>query len=410
MMRSITSLSCAVACAAVMLLPSAPVTAQGISGDVIKIGVMNDQSGPYADNCGPGAVTAARLAVEDAGGAIAGKKIEIVIADDQNKPDVGIATAQRWLDSEGVDAIVGCSASSIALAVNDLMKERKKPYMLAGTASSMFTNERCSPMTTQWVTDTYAMPRAIVRTLLGQGDDTWFFITVDYAFGKAWQEDTTKFIQQGGGKVLGSVLHPLNSSDFSSYLLRAQASKAKVIAIANAGADFANVMKQAQEFGIAGSGQKLAPLGMFINNTHGIGLKVMQGVRLTTPFYWDRTDETRAFTKRYQAAFNGRMPNEAQAGTYSAVNHYLKAVAAAGSDDGDAVMAKMKQLPVNDFEMKNVTVRADGQVMRPIYAARIKSPQDSKYPYDYYEVVGTVPGEDAWRPASDSVCPLLKTP
>lgn len=408
MNKSVVGAACAVVLATVTVA-STPTNAQGVSGNVIRIGVMNDQSGPYADNCGPGSVVAAKLAVEDAGGAINGKKVEIVVADDQNKPDVGTATAQKWVDNEGIDAIVGCSASSIALAVNDIMKDRKKPYLLAGTASSAFTNEKCSPMTTQWVTDTYVTPRTIVKSLLAQGDDTWFFITVDYAFGKAWQEDTTRFIQQGGGKVLGSVLHPLNSSDFSSYLLRAQSSKAKVIAIANAGADFANVMKQAQEFGISASGQKLAPLGLFINNTHGIGLKVMQSVRLATPFYWDRTEETRAFTKRYQAAFNGRMPNEAQASTYSAVNHYLKAVAAASSDDGDAVMTKMRQLPVNDFEMKSVPIRADGQVMRPLYAARIKAPAESKYPYDYYEIVATVAAADAWRPASESVCGLLKT-
>ncbi len=395
------------ACLAVLALVN-PAWAGGISGDVVKIGVMNDQSGPYADNCGPGSVAAARLAIQDAGGSVAGKKIEIVVADDQNKPDVGALAAKKWIDDEGVDAIVGCSTSAIALAVSDFMKERKKPYLLAGTASSAFTNEKCSPMTTQWVQDTYALPRATVKSLLTQGQDTWFFITVDYAFGKAWQADTTRFIEQGGGKVVGSVLHPLNTSDFSSFLLRAQSSKAKVIAIANSGSDFANVMKQAQEFGIAQGGQKLAPLGLFINATHAIGLQVLQGVRLTTPFYWDRTDETRAFAKRYQAAFGGRMPNEAQASTYSAVRHYLKAVAAAGTDEGEAVMAKMHALPVEDFEMKGVPIRADGQVMRPLYAARIKAPAESKYPYDYYEIVSTVAAQDAWRPVAESACPSLK--
>jgi branched-chain amino acid transport system substrate-binding protein len=394
---------------AAVTMASTLANAQGVSGNIVRIGVMNDQSGPYADNCGPGSVAAAKLAVEDAGGAVNGKKIEIVVADDQNKPDVGAATAQKWVDNDGVDAIVGCSASSIALAVNDIMKARKKPYMLVGTASSAFTNEKCSPMTTQWVQDTYALPRATVKSLLAQGQDTWYFITVDYAFGKAWQEDSSRFIEQGGGKVLGAVLHPLNSSDFSSFLLRAQASKAKVIALANSGSDFANVIKQAQEFGIPQGGQTLAPLGLFINATHGIGLGVLHGVRLTTPFYWDRTDETRAFAKRYQAAFNDRMPNEAQASTYSAVHHYLKAVAAADSDDGDAVMARMRQLPINDFEMKDVPIRGDGQVMRPLYAARIKEPAESKYPYDYYQIVATIAAADAWRPASESLCGLLKT-
>ncbi|MBW7965111.1 ABC transporter substrate-binding protein [Bradyrhizobium sp. BR 10261] len=388
--------------------PATPVRAQGISGDVIKIGIMNDQAGPYSDNCGPGSVVAARLAISDFGGAINGKKIELVVADDQNKPDIGMAIALRWLDNESVDAIVGCSASSIALGVQDIMKNRKKPYLLAGTAASMFTNEKCSPMTTQWTMDTYALPKATVKSLLARGLDTWFFVTVDYSFGKAWQADTTNFITADGGKVVGSVLHPLNSSDFSSFLLTAQASDAKVIALANSGSDFANAMKQAQEFGLTQK-QQLAPLGLLLNQTHSIGLQPLQNVRLTTPFYWDMTDETRAFAKRFQAEFKDRVPNEAQASTYSAVTHYLKAVAAAQTDEGEAVVRKMKTTPINDFEMKNVSIRADGQVMRPLYAARIKAPAESKYPYDYYEITSTIPAEDAWRPASESTCDLLKT-
>lgn len=390
------------------LFAAPQVRAQGISGDVIKIGVMNDQTGPYSDNCGPGSVAAARLAVSDFGGAINGKKIELVVADDQNKPDIGMAIALRWLDNEGVDAIVGCSASSIALGVQDVMKNRKKPYLLAGTAASMFTNEKCSPMTTQWTMDTYALPKATVKSLLARGLDTWFFVTVDYSFGKAWQADTTNFIKVDGGKVVGSVLHPLNSSDFSSFLLTAQASGAKVIALANSGADFANAMKQAQEFGLTQK-QQLAPLGLLLNQTHSIGLQPLQNVRLTTPFYWDMTDETRAFAKRFQAVFNDRVPNEAQASTYSAVTHYLKAVAATQTDEGEAVVRQMKTTPINDFEMKNVSVRADGQVMRPLYAARIKAPAESKYSYDYYEITSTIPAEDAWRPSSESTCDLLKT-
>jgi branched-chain amino acid transport system substrate-binding protein len=385
-----------------------PVRAQGISGDVIKIGVMNDQTGPYSDNCGPGSVAAARLAISDFGGAINGKKIELVVADDQNKPDIGMAIALRWLDNEGVDAIVGCSASSIALGVQDVMKNRKKPYLLAGTAASMFTNEKCSPMTTQWTMDTYALPKATVKSLLARGLDTWFFVTVDYSFGKAWQADTTNFIKADGGKVVGSVLHPLNSSDFSSFLLTAQASDAKVVALANSGSDFANAMKQAQEFGLTQK-QQLAPLGLLLNQTHSIGLQPLQNVRLTTPFYWDMTDETRAFAKRFQSAFNDRVPNEAQASTYSAVTHYLKAVAATQTDEGEAVVRQMKTTPVNDFEMKNVGIRADGQVMRPLYAARIKAPAESKYRYDYYEITSTIAAEDAWRPVSESTCDLLKT-
>lgn len=394
--------------AATMLSAPIHASAAGISGDVIKIGIMNDQSGPYADNCGPGSVAAAKLAIEDAGGAVDGKKIELVVADDQNKPDVGVAAAMKWVDKEGVDTIVGCSASSIALAVSDIMKERKKPYMLAGTASSAFTNDKCSPMTTQWVLDTYSLPKATANALVKDGLKTWFFVTVDYAFGKAWQADTTKFVEAAGGKVVGSVLHPLNNADFSSFLLQAQASGAKVVAFANSGSDFANAIKQAQEFGLAEGGQTLVPLGLMLNQTHGIGLQILKNVKLSTPFYWDANDETRAFAKRFMAAFNNRAPNEAQAGTYSAIKHYLEAVKAAGSDDGDAVMAKMKEMPINDFEMKNVKIRDDGQVMRPLYSARIKTPEESKGAYDYYEITGTIPAEDAWRPLSESACPTLK--
>lgn len=392
---------------AVVSLNTAPAFAAGISGDVVKIGIMNDQNGPYADNCGLGSVAAARLAIADFGGAVNGKKIELVTADDQNKSDVGVAIALRWVDSEGVDAIVGCSASSIALGVQEIMKNRKKPYLVAGSVSSSLTNDKCSPMTTQWVVDTYAQPKATVTALLGQGLDSWFFITVDYAFGKTWQADATNFIKAGGGKVVGSVLHPLNTSDFSSFLLTAQASGAKAVALANSGSDFANAIKQAQEFGLPPK-QLLVPLGLMISQTHGIGLKDLQNVRLTTPFYWDMTDETRAFAKRFAEASDGQLANEAKAATYSAVTHYLKAVAATDSDDGDAVMARMKGTPINDFEMKNVSIRADGQVMRPLYVARIKTPAESKYPNDYYEIKGTIPAEDAWRPAAESACDLLK--
>jgi branched-chain amino acid transport system substrate-binding protein len=391
-----------------LLVLATPLRAQGVSGDIVKIGIMNDQTGPYADNCGPGSVAAAKLAVSDFGGTVNGKKIEIVVADDQNKPDIGVAIALRWLDNEGVDAIVGCSASSIALAVQDIMKTRKKPYLLAGTAGSFFTNDKCSPMTTQWMVDTYAQPKATVKALLAQGVDSWFFLTVDYAFGKVWQADTTNFIKAGGGTVVGSVLHPLNSSDLSSFLLTAQASGAKAIALANSGADFANSIKQAREFGLTPK-QLLVPLGLMINQAHGIGLKDLQNMRLTTPFYWDMTPDRRAFAKRFSEAANGQILNEAKSATYSAITHYLGAVAAVGTDEGEAVVRRMKSTPINDFEMKNVSIRADGQVMRPLYVARIKAPAESKYAFDYYEITGTIAAEDAWRPASESACDLLKS-
>jgi len=378
-----------------------------VSDDVVKIGAMSDQSGPYADNGGPGSVVAARLAIEDAGGKVLGKKIELVVADDQNKPDTGVAIVSRWVDHDGVDMVVGGSASSIALATQEIMKQRGKPYLLAGTASSDLTNGACSPMGQQWVLDTYSLPKAVAGSLVKQGLDSWFFLTVDYSFGKAWQADTTKFINAAGGKVVGSVLHPLNTSDFSSFLLQAQASKAKVVAMANSGADFGNAVKQAQEFGLTPA-QRLVPLGLMINQTHSLGLETAQGMQLSTPFYWDMNDGTRAFAKRFMAAFGGRPPNEAQAGTYSAVRHYLKAVEAAGTDEGKAVVAKMKELPINDFSMKDVRIRDDGQVMRPMYLAQVKSPKEVKYPYDYYTIIETIPAEQAWRPASESACPLLK--
>lgn len=388
-------------------LAAQPSLAQ-ISDDVIRIGVMNDQSGPYADNCGAGSVTAAKLAVEDVGGAINGKKIEIVIADDQNKPDVGVATALKWVDKEGVDAIVGCSASSIALAVQDVMRDKKKPYLIAGTASSETTNSKCTPMGTNWAYDTYTLSKGSVKAQLSQGLDTWFFITVDYAFGKQWQEDATRFITAAGGKVLGQALHPLNGTDFSSQLLQAQASGAKVIGIANSGSDLANVIKQAQEFGITKKGQKLAPLGLLINAVHGIGLDATQGLVMSTAAYWNANDETRAFTKRYSAAMGGKIPNEAQLVTHSAVTHYLKSVAAAGSDEGDAVMKKMREIPVSDMIVKNAKIREDGVVMRPMLATRVKTKDQSKSTWDYYEVLGTIAAEDAWRPLSESTCPLVK--
>lgn len=379
-----------------------------MSGKVIRIGVMNDQSGPYADNCGPGSVASVRLAVEDFGGKIGDTPIEVVIADDQNKPDIGVAIAKKWVEQDGVDAIIGCSASSIALAVQDVMAAAKKPYLLAGTASSETTNSKCSPMGTNWAYDTYTLAKGTVQAQLEDGMDTWFFITVDYTFGKQWQADAARFIEAAGGKVVGSALHPLNSNDFSSLLLQAQASGAKVIGIANSGSDLANVIKQAKEFGITDAGQRLAPLGIQVNAVHGIGLESTQGLVLSSAAYWDLNDETRAFAKRYGAAFQNRFPNESQMVTHSAVTHYLKAVTAAASDEGEAVMAKMRELPVSDMLVKDVKIREDGVVLRPMLKAKIKTPAESKAPWDYYEILGTIAADDAWRPLSESTCPLVK--
>lgn len=386
----------------------APQVHAEISGDVIRIGVMNDQSGPYADNCGAGSVTSVKLAIEDHGGSVNGTPIEVVIADDQNKPDIGVAQALKWVESEGVDMIVGCSASSIALAVQDVMKEHEKPYMIAGTATSDTTNANCSPYGTNWAYDTYTLAKGSVMAQLEQGLDTWYFITVDYTFGKQWQDDATRFIEDNGGKVMGSVLHPLGATDFSSQLLQAQASGAKVIGIANAGSDLANVIKQAREFGIAEAGQKLAPLGMQVNNVHGIGLDAMQGLVASAPAYWDENDETRAYTERYGAMMGGdRKPNESQTVTYSAVNHYLKAVEATGSDAGPDVMASMREMPVDDLFTHNATIREDGVVLRDMLQVQVKTPEESEYPWDYYKVLGQLPAEDVWRPLSESECSLV---
>jgi branched-chain amino acid transport system substrate-binding protein len=388
-------------------LTTSPASAE-ISGNVVRIGVMSDQSGPYADNCGAGSVAMVKLAVEDFGGKVNGTPIDVVVADDQNKPDIGVAQALKWVDKEGVDTIVGCSASSIALAVNDIMRDKNKPYLVAGTASSALTNEACSPMTTNWAYDTYTLAKGAVAAQMAQGMDTWYFITVDYAFGKQWQADATRFIEAAGGKVIGSTLHPLGTNDFSSQLLQAQASGAKAIGIANAGADLANLIKQANEFGIVAAGQHLAPLGVLINNIHAIGLESTKGLVFSSAAYWDRDDDSRALAKRYSAVMNGKEPNEAQLVTYSAVAHYLKAVAATSSDDGVSVMKSMRETPVKDPIIKDAKIRGDGVVMKPMLMSKVKTPEESKGAWDYYNIIGEIPAEQAWRTASESQCSLLK--
>lgn len=387
-------------------LASQPSAAE-MSDNVIRIGVMNDQSGVYSDNCGPGSTAAVELAVEDFNGEVDGTEIEVVVTDDQNKPDIGVAAARKWVENDGVDTIVGCSASSIALAVQEIMRKHEKPYLVAGTATPDLTGHACSPFTTQWVHDTYALPKGTVLPLLEDGHDRWYFITVDYTFGEQYQRDATRFIEAAGGEVLGSVLHPLNTNDFSAQLLKAQASGAEVIGIANSGTDFANLVKQAHEFGITDTDQILAPLGLQINMIHSIGLEAAQGMRFGSAMYWDVNEETRKFTERFRAVFNDRVPNESQLGTYTAVKHYLKAVQAAGTDEGNAVMEEMHATPVEGFVHKDIPIRADGQVMRPMLSVRVKSPSESKGDWDYYEVLGEVPAAQAWTPASESLCPAL---
>lgn len=385
----------------------APVQAQ-ISDDVLRLGVMNDQNGPYAGNGGPGTVIAVRLAIEDFGGKVLGKNIEVLIADDQNKPGVGINTAHRWIEEDKVDAIVGGSASSIALGIQPFMKEKKKPYLLTGTMSSDMTGKACSPMTIQFATDTYALAKGGVLAMMGQGYKTFYFVTVDYAFGKAYQDDATKFIEAAGGKVVGSVKHPLESTDFSSYLLQAQASGAKAIMLLSGGQDLINGLKQAQEYRVAKDGKAVGVLNLTINNVVAMGLDVAQGLRFATPFYWDQNDETRAFARRFMSRSGGSAPTFIQAGAYTATMHYLKAVQAAGTDDGPTVAAKMKSMPVNDFSVKNARIREDGMIMRPMYAVRVKAKADSKDKNDVYTIEGVIPPEQLHRPLAEGGCDLVK--
>lgn len=400
------------ACAAA-LLACAVASAQGTSGtisdDVVRIGVMADQTGPYSGNGGPGSSLAVKMAVEDFGGKVLGKPVEVLLADDQNKPDVGLNIARKWLDTEKVDTIVGGSASSIALGVSSLLKERKKPYLIAGTVSAELTNKSCSPMNFQFLTDTYALPRAGVQSLMKQGVKSFYFITVDYAFGQAYQDDATRFIQAAGGKVVGSVKHPLGATDFSSYLLQAQSSGAQAIVILNAGLDLSNALKQAAEYKLARNGQVVSVFGMTINSVAAMGLDVAQGLQLTVPFYWDRDDASREWSKRFMARNKGVVPTYINAGAYSATLHYLNAVKAAGTDDGATVAAKMKALPINDFFSKDVKVRDDGQALRPVYAVQVKKPAESKGANDFYAVRAEIPPEQTWRPLAESSCDFIKT-
>jgi branched-chain amino acid transport system substrate-binding protein len=383
-------------------------TAQAqISDNVVKIGVMADQSGPYSANGGPGSTVAVRMAVEDFGGKVNGAPIEVLVADDQNKPDVGSNIARQWVENDKVDAIVGGSASSIALAVTNLMKQYKKPYLIAGTVTSDLTGKSCSPMNFQFLVDSYSLPKAGVASLMKQGIKTFYFVTVDYAFGTAMQGEATRFIEAAGGKVVGTAKHPLGATDYSSYLLQAQASKAQAIVIVNAGSDLSNALKQANEFNLSNGGQVLTAFGMTINSVDAMGLDIAKGLQFTVPFYWDRNEETRAWAKRFMERNKGVVPTYIHAGAYSATMHYLKAVQAAGTDAGDIVAAKMKATPINDFAMKNVKIRDDGQVMRPTYVVQVKTPAESKGKYDFYKVLGEIPADQAFRPLSEGGCDFI---
>jgi branched-chain amino acid transport system substrate-binding protein len=389
----------AVAAGSVVL--AAPAFAQGV-----KIGILNDQSGVYADYGGKYSIEAAHMAVEDFGGEVLGKKIEIVTADHQNKPDLATAIARRWYDTEGVDMITELTTSSVALAVQELSKEKKKIDIVVGAASSRITGDACSPYGFHWAYDTRALAVGTGGALTRAGGDSWFFLTADYAFGYALEKDTTDIVNTNGGKVLGSVRVPLNSSDFSSFLLQAQSSKAKIVGLANAGLDTTNSIKQAAEFGIVKGGQKLAGLLMTLAEVHGLGLEAAQGLVLTEGFYWDHDDQSRAFGERFMKR-TGRMPSMIHAGTYSATLSYLKAVKSANSKDTEAVTAKLKELPVDDAFAKG-KVLANGRMVHDLYLFEVKKPSESKKPFDYYKQLAVVPGDTAFFTAKESGCPLTK--
>jgi branched-chain amino acid transport system substrate-binding protein len=393
-------LPAAVAACAVLL--AAPASAQGV-----KIGILNDQSGVYADYGGKYSFEAAKMAIEDFGGSVLGQKIEIITADHQNKPDLATSIARRWYEVEGVDMITELTTSSVALAVQQLSNEKKKIDIVVGAATSRITGDACTPYGFHWAFDTHALAVGTGGALVKAGGDSWFFMTADYAFGYALEKDTSEIVTANGGKVLGSVRIPLNSSDFSSFLLQAQSSKAKIIGLANAGLDTTNSIKQAAEFGIVAGGQKLAGLLMTLAEVHGLGLQAAQGLVLTEGFYWDQSDKTREFSERFMKRTD-RMPNMIQAGTYSATLQYLKAVKAAGTKDSDAVVKKLKELPVDDVFAQGGKVLGNGRMVHDLYLFEVKKPSESKKPWDYYKQLAVVPGDKAFPSAKDSGCPLTK--
>jgi branched-chain amino acid transport system substrate-binding protein len=371
----------------------------------LKIGLLGGLSGVYAD-VALGQVEAMQLAVDDAGGKVLGRPIEVVSADHQNKPDVAASIARRWYD-DGVKMISGLDTSSVGLAVRKVAQEKGQIDLNVGSATADLTGPACSATGAHWVYDTYALAHVTGDAVVKDGGDTWFFVTADYAFGKSMEDEASKVIKAAGGKVVGDVRHPLSTQDFSSFMLQAQASKAKIIGLANAGMDTVNAIKQAGEFGLVKGGQRVAALLIFESDVQSLGLPVAQGLVLTTAFYWDQNDETRAWTKRFRAK-KDKLPNLTTAGVYSATAHYLKAMAAAGTDDPKAVMAKMHELPINDFMTKNGKLREDGRVLRDMYLAQVKSPQESKGKDDIYKILATVPANRAWRPLNEGGCPLIK--
>jgi len=399
-------LSAACAIAATTLMGAVGTAQAQFSGDVIKVGLITDMSGLYADIDGPGGVEAIRMAVADLGGAIAGKKIEVLYADHQNKADVAAAKAREWFDTQGVDLLIGGSNSGTSLAMAKVAEEKKKVFISVGAATSALTNEQCNPYTIHWAYDTVALAKGTGNAVVKSGGKNWYFLTADYAFGAALQNDTTTVVKAAGGNVVGSVKHPLSASDFSSFLLQAQSSKADILGLANAGGDTINSIKAAAEFGITKT-MKLAGLLVFISDIHALGLKTTQGMYLTDSWYWNRDAETRAWGRKYFEKMK-RMPTSVQAGDYSAAYNYLQAVKAVGSDDAEKTLAQLKKAKVNDIFAKGGFVRGDGRMVHDMYLMQVKSPDKSTEPWDYYNVVQTIKGEDAWTTKADSKCALWK--
>jgi branched-chain amino acid transport system substrate-binding protein len=378
--------------------------------NVIKIGVLNDQAGLYADLAGQGSVVAAKMAVEEMGGKIGNTPIEVIFADHQNKPDVGSNIARQWIDVDHVDVIVDVPTSSVALAVAQVVKDKNKVFLANGPGTSDLTGKNCSPNTVHFTYDTYALANTTGKAEVAAGGKTWFFLTADYAFGQALERDTTKVVEANGGKVLGGVKHPLNTSDFSSFLLQAQSSGAQVVGLANAGGDTINAIKAAHEFGLVKGGQKLAGLLVFLTDVHSLGLETAQGLLLSEAFYWDRDAKTRAWSKKFAEKHNGHMPTMVQAGVYASVLHYLKTLKAMKSDgDGKAVVEAMKKTPAQDDLFGKTTIREDGRGIHPFYLYEVKKPSESKGEWDLYKLVKEVPGDQAFRPLNEGGCPMVTT-
>jgi branched-chain amino acid transport system substrate-binding protein len=392
----------------VLIAQGGGVAGEGISDNVVKIGVLTDMSGPFSDNVGPGAVLAAAMAVEDFGGTVNGAKIEVVVADHQNRPDIGATIVNRWYDTERVDMVTEVVSSAVAMAVQEISHNKNRVFLATGPGTPDLTGKACSPVGVHWAYDNYALGNVVAGAAIRRGLKEWFFLTVDYSFGHTLEESARRVIEANNGKVLDKVRHPMNSADMSSFLLQAQASGAQVIGIANAGADMINAVKQAREFGLLAGGQSLVPLLVNLPDIASLGLENAQGLILADSFYWDTDEETRAFSTRFMERFNGRAPGSLQVAVYGAVTHYLKAIEVNGSDEAISTVAKMREIPINDFYTKNAMIREDGRVMRDMYLFRVKKPEESFYDWDFYELLEKVPAEQAFRPRAEGGCPLPK--